>query len=798
MIKIDFRDDLIIIGSSYMKKRILKENSLKYNVKYIDINELRKKYLFDIKDDALVYIDKKYNLIPEVGSILLNNLYELQSKLYNNEKLDNLVNIKNDLMENNYLIYNKFFKKFLKNKDIIFIDDNYPKYVYKIIAELRKCNNIEVVKEENSENKGLDIYEFKTLEEEIIFLADSITKLIKNGVSLDKIKINKIDNSYKASINRIFNFYGIPYSNDLTKLFYLDDVKLFLDSINQDIEILGINDILESLDINEKVKNKLVSILNKYTNYTYIKDIYEEFIYDLKSTDISFNNYENVIEEIDYESYYPEYDEYIFILGFNQDIIPSTYKDNKYLGDKELELLDSTTSIELNRISKNKLFSFINRCTNLIMSYKLSSNSNTYLKSNYIDELSCLLEVNIKTYDYSYMNEQVNKLLFASNIDEFIKYNTLSDDMNNLYSTYPDLEYKFYSNKYNGIDYETIKKQINNKISLSTTNTSTFFKCKFKFLLDHIYKLSKYEETTSIRIGNLFHEVLCIVYRDNNKDYDKVIDEVVNKMYETKSKKDLFYIEKYRKAIKDMIKVIDDNLSRTDYKNTYFEEWFSIDRTNDLEVKIVGKIDKIMTLKDDYNTYVIVLDYKTGKLHGDFNKVIHGFDMQLLYYLYLIKNTKKIDNPIFTGMYLQAIMNDVLNSEDNKTYEEIVKNTMKLEGFTTDRLSRLYEIDHEYQDNSFIRTISTKADGELSSRAKVLSDDTITELLKIVEENINKVISSIKRSDYEINPKKLGKDNVSCEYCTFKDICYMTNNDIKELKEYKNLEFLRGEDDDTN
>ena len=78
MIKIDFRDDLIIIGPSYMKKKILEDNILKYSIKYIDINELKKKYLFDIKDDALVYIDKKYNLIPEVGSVLLNNLYAIK------------------------------------------------------------------------------------------------------------------------------------------------------------------------------------------------------------------------------------------------------------------------------------------------------------------------------------------------------------------------------------------------------------------------------------------------------------------------------------------------------------------------------------------------------------------------------------------------------------------------------------------------------------------------------------------------------------------------------------------------
>ena len=50
----------------------------------------------------------------------------------------------------------------------------------------------------------------------------------------------------------------------------------------------------------------------------------------------------------------------------------------------------------------------------------------------------------------------------------------------------------------------------------------------------------------------------------------------------------------------------------------------------------------------------------------------------------------------------------------------------------------------------------------------------------------------------KVNPKKIGMDNVGCEFCQFKDICFMKEEMIENLKEYKNMEFLGDDEDDTN
>ena len=88
-----------------------------------------------------------------------------------------------------------------------------------------------------------------------------------------------------------------------------------------------------------------------------------------------------------YKNYYPKDDEYIFILGFNQDKIPKIYKDDKYLSDLELEEIGSDTSLKRNNLETSKLFKFIKSTKNIIISYKLASNFMEFSPSNYIKEI---------------------------------------------------------------------------------------------------------------------------------------------------------------------------------------------------------------------------------------------------------------------------------------------------------------------------------------------------------------------------------------------------------------------------
>ena len=56
--------------------------------------------------------------------------------------------------------------------------------------------------------------------------------------------------------------------------------------------------------------------------------------------------------------------------------------------------------------------------------------------------------------------------------------------------------------------------------------------------------------------------------------------------------------------------------------------------------------------------------------------------------------------------------------------------------------------------------------------------------------NIDDAFSNILSANFDINPKRIGKNNVGCAFCKYKDICFMKEEDVVELEEHTNLDFL--------
>ena len=121
-------DNTLIICENNTKVGILKKMSNKHlflNVKFLTKKEFLESYLFKLKDNALYEVVNKYNLKIDIAKMYLNNIYYIEDKTYNNEKLDFLVSLKNFLKEKDLLIYDEGFKDYLKNFNIEVIGYDY-------------------------------------------------------------------------------------------------------------------------------------------------------------------------------------------------------------------------------------------------------------------------------------------------------------------------------------------------------------------------------------------------------------------------------------------------------------------------------------------------------------------------------------------------------------------------------------------------------------------------------------------------------------------------------------------------
>lgn len=766
-----FENNSVLIIPNNIKNKVIKKinsDDRLHNIKYMSKEELYRSYYFSYDEKTIYYVMKKYNVEYDIAISYLDSIYYIEDKEYKNKKLDFLNMLKKELNNNGLLIYNKKFSKLIEEKKFLVYGYDYLKREDKKL--LSNFSNVKYIKNDNIKYNNKYVYEAKDISDECNFVANKIVELIKNGISVDKIKIMGISEEYYNIISRIFKFYNLKIDlNDRVSLYDTKSGKIFLDTLS-----------LENIK-DKNIYNKLVKILNKYTwiSYNEAKDL---ICHDLKNTYLDQDKYTNTIEVITANNYLKEEDEFIFLMNFNQGFIPKVYKDEYYLTDKDKKILDMSTSYELNKLEKNHIINLIKETKNLIITCKLSSINGECYVSSIKDELN-LETINIESkYKYSNM---YNKIKLASYLDDLIKYGNKNKDIDTLFNTYSDINYMSYNNSYTKIDKEKVNDYLDNSLKLSYSSMNNYYKCSFRYYIANILKLNIYEETFMTYIGSLFHYILSISF-DDNFDLDKEYDKYLNQHKREFNLKEKHFVMKLKKELEFIINTIKYQYNYTNFDKFIYEK--QVDVKIDDRTTFTGIIDKTM-YKEDVNTLVAIIDYKTGNTNINLNNIIYGLDMQLPIYLYLTYHNEKFTNPQIVGFYLQKIINNIPLKDCKYSLSEIKKNNLKLEGYSINDEILLSSFDQSYEDSKVIASLKKSSKG-FYSYSKVLTPEKISKIVNITEEKIKEASHNILEAKFDINPKEIGNRLKGCEFCEYRDLCFRRNEDIVKYKEYKNLEFL--------
>lgn len=769
----NIKNKTLIITTVENKNKILLNLNKLYDIKFMTKEDFLKKYLFDYNEETIYYIMKKYNVNYDICKIYLNNLYFVNSFI--SKKTEFLYNLKQELIDNNLLIFDDLFKKYVNSVDIIIYDYQLNKFEKNIFDKL----DSKIINNENN-IKISDVYEFDFIEQEIEFVCTSIIDLINKNIDINKIKILNVTDEYLNYIKRIFKLYNIPIDlPNKTTLYGNADTIKFLQNLKET------KDIKSSLELinNEKIYNKIVAILNKY-NFKNIDDIIIEcLINEFKNTKLDSIKLKQAVQIINFD--YSVTDEYVFLIGFNDSSIPRLFKDEDYLTDEEKNNLKIDTSLDSNELEKNKIINKISNVENLIITYKLKTPYETYFKSNLVDELNLNIIKNIEIKNkYNYSNSY-NKFALAKNLDRLNKYNEHSLDLDKLLNTYKDINYNKYDNKYKTINKNNLYDYVNNKLTLSYSSIENYYECGFKYYLSNVLKLDKYEETIFTEIGTIFHEVLSKCFSENF-NLDIYYNNLINKKEHTK--KELVFFNKLKIELEFIINTIKKYNTYSHLNNELYEQKIVINKDANIKINFMGIVDKIKYGEYNNKTLVAVIDYKTGFPETDLTKTIYGLKMQLPIYLYLVKNSNLFDSVEIVGLYLQKILNGEINYNEKKDYIKEKENNLKLEGYSIDNEELLNQFDVTYKDSEMIKSMKVGNNG-FYAYTKTLSSDKLNKLLKLTSDKIDEARDDILEAKFDINPKRINSFN-SCEYCKYKYICYKKEEDIIDLKEYKDLSFL--------
>lgn len=762
----DIENKTLIICSNSHKKRILKEMN-NYNrlfpVTFMTREEFLEGCYFKYDEESIYFLMSKYHIKYDIALTYIRSLIYLDNRRHSNNKLKYLDTLKDEVKD--LLIYDYGFKDYVSSFDI---------YVYGYYIDMffdRTLSMFDRVHRYKEDNEVYEhsVYHFKNIEDEVSFVCMNIIKLYNSGVDLNGIKIVNATNNYNNVFKRLSLLYNIPIEGDKVPLYYTSASEYLLSNFDSDLTNV-INDMYEKYD--NDIVSLIVSVINKYTFVDDKKLVRDMIVHDLKNNYINKSEYVNSCKMCTFDDI--DRDDYVFIVGFEQNSVPRIYRDEEYLSDTECDILGIENTLRKNIISKEKTINIINHTKNVIITYKDDDLGKVCYPSTLISELN--MKVIDEDITFSYSNNY-NKYKLCSMLDMYYKYNIHDSNMNRLYNTY-NPKYKSYSNKFTGVSFDDVNRILNNNLVLSYSVMEGYNECSFKYYINNILKLDVNEEKFSAFIGTLFHHAFEVCLKKES-DIDEVIDDFIKD--KSFSFKERFYIDKLRDDIKFAFNTIKYQMGYSKFNEFSFENKLLVNKNKKINCVFKGFADKIMFYEYMGRKLAVIVDYKTSDIDVKMDLIDYGINLQLPIYLYLINNI--YDNVRVVGFYIQRVLPS--DNKYDKDKELIIRKreNMRLIGYSNIDSDVLSLFDSSYRDSNVIHGLKVNNDGSFNYHSKVISDEEMNNISNKIDSVIDKSIDNILSCDFDINPKRYKNVNISCKFCKYKDICYMSNEDIVDIKE---------------
>lgn len=771
----------ILICSNSDKKKILYDLHKKQKLlsfKIMNLNEFIKKMTFDYNTETVFFVMNHYHLTYENAKSFINDLYYIDITEYDDEKLQYLVNMKSELINNNLLIFDDIFVSQIHDYDIYVYLDNYDeKYLKKITN-----NNVHFIKKDYQVFDNKEIIEFENMNDEIEYVAYSINELLSQGIDINNIKISGVSSEYKFHIKQIFNHYNLDLDIYNTSIYSTIIGSFFIDNIKENIDdtFMCIKDKFNfNISSNNDILNQIIDICNKYTWVKDYREIKDCLIYEFQNTYINNESGNNKIEIVNIKDLTNNDTMYVYLMGFNQENIPTIYKDDKYLTDRLLLTLGYEDTNEKNKKERLQIINTIKSIKNLTITYKKKSSFNEYYISNLNDELG--YKIVKKELDYNIIrSKQELNITVGKYLDNFTKYGIKHKNLEKLYFN-TNINYRTFDNKYKTIDNKDLLTYLDNKLLLSYSSIDKYYHCAFSYYIANILKLDTYEEKFAAILGSLIHDILSTCFT-KGFDFEREFNNYVNNLEYNLSSKEKFFLNNVKEEIIYIIETIKKQKLLTGFDKELYEKKIYIELNNRVKVTFMGIIDKMMVMSKGGKDYVAITDYKTGNPNTNLDHIKDGLTLQLPIYAYLIKNSNLFNNPIISGIYYQKILSGKQKASTFEEYEKEKYNNLKLIGLSTNDEEILSIFDSTYENSELIKSMKLTSKG-FSSYAKVFSEEEMDNILFIAKTKIDEAVDNILNGNFKINPKEINFDNIGCKYCKYKDLCYMTESDKEIIEE---------------
>ena len=307
---------------------------------------------------------------------------------------------------------------------------------------------------------------------------------------------------------------------------------------------------------------------------------------------------------------------------------------------------------------------------------------------------------------------------------------------------------------------------------ISASVLESYFSCPYKNYANNLLKLKETQDA-EIRVnetGTLLHLIQEKYVKSLDKvcdkiSSDKLVEEIFSEIIEDEnykkylsSSKLQYTLSMLNRECKRVCFSVYNSIKNSSFIPKYFEKRFG--KGQDVpaiklsaksgEISVKGVVDRV----DEFDNYVRIIDYKSGKISSSEESFYTGNKLQL--YLYMNAFTRDGKKP--AGSYYYPVKDG---------YSE-VEETYTMRGKTVDSSDVLVATDNQIEENrgSQIVSVSLAKDGKPYKASAVLSEEEMQKYLKY----------SIKVSENCIDEIRTGYCTPSpyenaCDYCAYGGMC---------------------------
>ena len=364
-------------------------------------------------------------------------------------------------------------------------------------------------------------------------------------------------------------------------------------------------------------------------------------------------------------------------------------------------------------------------------------------------------------------------MLTAAKDSEFF-YKEVTEDLG-LYDSIINDDYRTYDNRYTGA--KAVKKT--EKLTLSYSSVNNFYNCPFKYYLNTVLKIDPFKESNSMILGNITHEILENAFDMDKGELEEMFDRLVDMSNADEELKPVWKANAKRLTFQavDAIKK-----HRNYMADAVFETEEDYNKQIDKYTVLYGKIDKAIIIN---NSYIFLVDYKSGS-SGDFepDKVEYGLSLQLPTYAYLLTDTYGKKRYKISGLYINHILSNkrFLDVEE----DELIPKSLQLSGLSINDLNVFSKFDSTIADgtSSFVASTGIKKDGTPTGKG-FCGESYIKELAETAKAKYEEANNRIRNNEFDISPIAFTNSKTPCEWCSYKDICFVRHNQLRLVSKKK-------------